>query len=122
MNEKLRILIVEDNPADADFIHEMLPQAGPLNFQVESVQRLSEALARLADGGFDLVLLDLGLPDSQGLQTFYTLQKAAPDVPVVVLTGNDDQDLAVAAMREGAQDFLVKGQISGRRRRCGKAS
>jgi PAS domain S-box-containing protein len=114
MNEKLRILIVEDNPADADFIHEMLPQAGPLNFQVESVQRLSEALARLADGGFDLVLLDLGLPDSQGLQTFYTLQKAAPDVPVVVLTGNDDQDLAVAAMREGAQDFLVKGQISGR--------
>jgi len=114
MNEKLRILIVEDNPADADFIHEMLPQAGPLNFQVESVQRLSEALARLAGGGFDLVLLDLGLPDSQGLQTFYTLQKAAPDVPVVVLTGNDDQDLAVAAMREGAQDFLVKGQISGR--------
>ena len=114
MSEKLRILIVEDNPADVDFIHEMLPQAGPLNFQVESVARLSEALTRLERKDIDLVLLDLGLPDSHGLATFHKLRQAAPDVPVIVLTGNDDQELAVTAVRDGAQDYLVKGQIGGK--------
>ena len=113
MNERLRILVVEDNPADIDFIHEMLPQAGPLNLQVESVARLSEAITRLKRKDIDLVLLDLGLPDSQGLQTFHKLQKAEPDIPVIVLTGNDDHELAIAAMRDGAQDYLVKGQIGG---------
>ena len=113
MSKKLHILVVEDNPADADFIHEMLLQAGPLNFQVESVSRLHAALTRLERKDIDLVLLDLGLPDSQGLPTFHKLQKAVPDIPVIVLTGNDDQELAVAAMRDGAQDYLVKGQIGG---------
>jgi CheY-like chemotaxis protein len=113
MSERLRILVVEDNPADADLIHEMLPQTGPLNFQIESVSRLSGALTRLESKGIDLVLLDLGLPDSQGLQTFQKLQKAAPDIPVIVLTGTDDQELAVAAVRDGAQDYLVKGRIGG---------
>jgi CheY-like chemotaxis protein len=113
MSERLRILIVEDNPADADFIHELLPQTGPLNFQIGSVTRLSKALARLGSKDIDLVLLDLGLPDSQGLQTFHTLRKAVPDIPVIVLTGNNDQELAVAAVRDGAQDYLVKGRIDG---------
>jgi len=114
VSERLRILIVEDNPADADFIHEMLPQAGPLNFEVKSAQRLSEAVAQLERKNIDLVLLDLGLPDSQGLQTLHALQKAASDIPVIVMTGNDDHELAMAAVRDGAQDYLVKGQISGR--------
>jgi DNA-binding response OmpR family regulator len=113
MSEPLRILIVEDNPADADFIREMLPQAGPLNFQVESVPRLSGALVRLERKDIDLVLMDLGLPDSQGLETFHALRKTAPGVPVIVLSGNDDQELAIAAVREGAQDYLVKGRIGG---------
>jgi CheY-like chemotaxis protein len=114
MSEKLRILVVEDNPADVDFIHEMLPQAGPLNFQIESVGRLSEALTRLERKDIDLVLLDLGLPDSHGLVTFHKLRQVAPDVPVIVLTGIDDEELAVTAVQDGAQDYLVKGQISGR--------
>ena len=113
MSKKLRLLVVEDNPADADFIHEMLPQAGPAGFEIESVARLSEALTRLESKDIDIVLLDLGLPDSQGLQTFHTLRKVAPDIPVIVLTGNDDQELAVAAVRHGAQDYLVKGRIDG---------
>ena len=113
MSEGLRILIIEDNAADTDLIQEMLPQAGPLNFQIESVTRLSGALTRLERGDADLVLVDLGLPDSQGLPTFQTLRKAAPGIPVIVLSGNDDQELAVAAMRDGAQDYLVKGRISG---------
>jgi len=75
------------------------------------VTRLAAALTRLADGGTDLVLLDLGLPDSQGLATLHALRNVAADVPIIVLTGNDDEELAVAAAREGAQDYLVKGQL-----------
>ena len=111
MHEKLRLLVVEDNPADAEFIQEMLPEIGPLSFQIESVSRLSAALTRLERKDIDLVLLDLGLPDSQGLETFHKLWKAAPDVPVVVLSGTNDHELAVSAVRDGAQDYLVKGQI-----------
>jgi DNA-binding response OmpR family regulator len=113
MSEKLRILVVEDNPADADFIHEMLPESGTVSFHIESVSRLSEALTRMETKDIDLVLLDLGLPDSQGLQTFHEVRKGAPDIPVIVLTGTDDHELGVAAVREGAQDYLVKGQVGG---------
>jgi CheY-like chemotaxis protein len=112
MNKTLRILVIEDNPADADYIKETLPGTGPVNFQIESVARLSEALARLESKGMDLVLLDLGLPDSQGLETLHKLHTAVPDIPVIVLTGTDDQELAVAAVRDGAQDYLVKGQVN----------
>ena len=113
MSEGLRILIVEDNPADADLIREMLPQTDSLHFESESVPRLSGALARLERKDIDLVLLDLGLPDNQGLSTFHALRKAAPDIPVIVLSGNDDQELAIAAVRDGAQDYLVKGRFGG---------
>ncbi len=108
----IKILLIEDNPGDIDIVHEMLPVTGPMGFQFESVSRLSEALARLERKGIDLVLLDLGLPDSQGLQTFHKLRKAVPAVPVIVLSGANDQDLAVTAVRDGAQDYLVKGQIN----------
>ncbi|MFZ2956783.1 MAG: response regulator [Candidatus Ozemobacteraceae bacterium] len=113
MNEKLHLLIVEDNPGDVDLMREALPETGPIEFHCEAVQRLSEALSRLATGGIDLVISDLGLPDSQGLATFRILRKRAPNVAIIVLTDNDDQEMAIAAVREGAQDFLVKGQISG---------
>jgi len=113
MSEKLRILVVEDNPGDVDFVHEMLPETGSLSFQIESVSRLAEALTRLERKGIDLVLLDLSLPDSNGLTTFHKLRQAAPNVPVIVLTGTNDQELAVAAMRDGAQDYLVKEQVGG---------
>lgn len=113
MSELLRLLVVEDNPGDLGLIQEMLPEKGPVNFQVESASRLSAALNRLERGGMDLVLLDLGLPDSQGLQTFRQLRQARPEVPVIVLSGNNEQELAVTAVHEGAQDYFVKGQIKG---------
>jgi len=113
MTETLHVLLVEDNPADVDLIREMLPEKGPIVFEVTSVPRLSEAIARLATGGFALALIDLGLPDSQGLGTFEKLRQAAPDLAMIVLTGNDDQETAVAAVREGAQDYLVKGEVIG---------
>ena len=113
MSERLRVLLVEDNRPDADLIRETLPEKGPVAFALETVGRLAEARARLADGAFDLVLLDLGLPDSQGLPTFHALKEAAPGIPIIVLTGNDDEEVAVAAVRQGAQDYLIKGQVVG---------
>ena len=112
MSEALRILVVEDNPADADLIREILPATGPASFQVESVPRLSDALARQRGGKVDLVLLDLSLPDSHGLSTLQQFHQGAPNMPVILLTGTDDDELGVAAMQEGAQDYLVKGQIN----------
>jgi HD-GYP domain-containing protein (c-di-GMP phosphodiesterase class II)/CheY-like chemotaxis protein len=114
MSPAIQILVVEDNPGDVDLIRAALPAAtAGGGFEIESVPRLAAAVARLDRGGVDLLLVDLGLPDSQGLDTLHQLQKAAPDLPVIVLTGNVEQDLAVKAVREGAQDFLIKGQVGG---------
>ncbi len=113
MSETLRVLLVEDNPADVEMIEAILPASGPVHFQIETVSRLADACARLACEGIDLLLADLGLPDSQGLETLRKLREAAPQIPVVVLTGNDDQESALTAVKEGAQDYLVKGRIDG---------
>jgi DNA-binding response OmpR family regulator len=113
MSQPLALLLVEDNPADADLIREMLTSSGPVTFDVETASRLSDAVTCVRGRHFDLILLDLGLPDSQGLGTFNALKDAAPGMPIVVLTGNDDQELATRAVRDGAQDYLVKGQIVG---------
>ncbi len=113
MNDRLHVLVVEDNPADADLIRETLPETGPLSFSIESVPRLCDATARLNRNGLDLIIIDLGLPDSQGLDTFHKLRDAAPNIATIVLTGNDDLELAITAVREGAQDYLVKGQVGG---------
>ncbi len=113
MSNQLQVLVVEDNPGDVVLIREALPETGPVSFAVESVPRLSDALARLKHGGLDLMIIDLGLPDSQGLNTFNWLRDAAPQIAMIVLSGNDDLELALAAVREGAQDYLVKGQVGG---------
>jgi len=110
-NEEIKVLLIEDNPGDARLIQEMLTEAGEAWFQVEYADRLSRGLEHLKNGGVDVVLLDLSLPDSQGLDTFEKVQAQAPAVPVVVLTGFDDETLAVEAMRHGAQDYLVKGDV-----------
>ncbi len=116
--QPIRILIVEDNPGDARLIREHLSGArvtGTLApaFQWVVADRLAAGLARLAEGGIDVVLLDLSLPDSQGLDTFVKAQAQAPDAPMVVLTGLDDEAVALQAMQAGAQDYLVKGRMDG---------
>ncbi len=113
MSTTLQLLMVEDNPADVGLVREWLPTEGPVRFELSSVARLSDALAHVRNRKVDLVLLDLGLPDSQGLDTFQRLKAQAPDVPMVVCTGSDDQELAALAVRAGAQDYLVKGQARG---------
>lgn len=107
----IRVLVVEDNHGDVDLIREALSK-GPIGrFRVDDVDRLREAVLRLAPGecAVDVVLLDLGLPDSSGLPTLVELRRRAPDVPIVVLTNREDEALALDALKEGAQDYLEKG-------------
>jgi signal transduction histidine kinase/DNA-binding response OmpR family regulator len=109
------VLIVEDSEADAWLIQTLLAETTEMAFEFASVDRLAPALARLERETFDLVILDLALPDSRGLETFTRACERAPGVPIVVLTGSDDRALAVAALRAGAQDYVVKGDVDGRR-------
>ncbi len=108
-----RILLVEDNPGDARLIREMLAEAEDASFEIDWVSQLSAGLEKLGRGEIDVVLLDLGLPDSRGLDTFVKAYSYAPQIPFVVLTGLNDESVALTAVREGAQDFLVKGQTDG---------
>ncbi|MCX6028331.1 MAG: PAS domain S-box protein [Chloroflexi bacterium] len=113
----LTILLIEDNPGDARLIREMLaeataPDQAP-SFRLIHADRLAAGLTLLAQGTARAVLLDLSLPDSQGLDTFLRVRAAAPEMPVVVLTGLGDEATALKAIQTGAQDYLVKGQVDG---------
>ena len=109
----IKVLLVEDDPTDGFLLQETLAAAQCVPFQVTQVTRCSVAVQHLAAQHWDVVLLDLSLPDSLGLETFTTLHAQAPGVPMVVLTGLDDETVAVEAVQEGAQDYLVKGQVDG---------
>jgi two-component system, sensor histidine kinase and response regulator len=111
MKDPIAILLVEDNPADARLLKKLLAQVKKVNFEWVEAETLEGAIAVVAKQKFDVILLDLLLPDSQGSETLKQMHKAASTVPIVVLTGLDDEDLAVEALREGAQDYLVKGEI-----------
>jgi phosphoserine phosphatase RsbU/P len=110
----LRVLLVEDNAGDARLLREMFTTERPGSIELTHLMRMSEALPHLAKGGVDIVLLDMGLPDGHGLDTVRRARAVAPDVPLIVLTGLDDEALAAEAMKEGAQDYLIKGQIENR--------
>jgi signal transduction histidine kinase len=110
----LQVLLVEDNTGDALLLREMFRKEKPGSFQLTHVPSLTEALALLEKGGIDIVLLDLGLPDGHGLDTVRRAHAAAPDVPLIVLTGLEDEALVAEAIKEGAQDYLIKGQIENR--------
>jgi signal transduction histidine kinase len=110
----LRVLLVEDNAGDARLLREMFSTEKPGSFELTHLLRMSEAMIHLAKGGVDVVLLDLGLPDAHGLDTVRQAHALAPNIPLIVLTGLDDEALAAEAMKEGAQDYLIKGQIENR--------
>jgi diguanylate cyclase (GGDEF)-like protein/PAS domain S-box-containing protein len=105
----LRVLLVEDNPGDAELIDGLLPKEGDTGFTVHCVNKLAEALKQVKTDCFDVILLDLGLPDSVGLDTLLAMRKKADGLPIVVLTGINDDRTGLAAIQQGAQDYLVKG-------------
>ena len=106
----IRLLLIEDDEDDVFLLRELLSQAA-VAFAIESAGTIAAAVQRLAAGGIDLVLSDLSLPDSRGIETFLALRSAAPQTPVIVLSGFDDEELAMQIVEKGAQDYLVKGHI-----------
>ena len=109
-----RLLLVEDNPGDARLLREMLSEPGSHATHLSHVMTMAEATDHLRDHAVDVILLDLGLPDAQGLDAVRRAHAAAPRVPLVVLTGLDDETLASDALKQGAEDYLIKGQIETR--------
>ncbi|MFA5942952.1 MAG: response regulator [Candidatus Thermoplasmatota archaeon] len=110
----MRVLHIEDDAGETRLLLETLkdvPQSS--RWETARAATLESGLALVRRGGFDAVLLDLGLPDSQGLATLHAVRQVDPEVPVIILSGFDDQDLAVQALHDGAQDYLVKGHFSG---------
>ncbi len=108
----MNVLLVEDNPGDALLVRKMMEEPGAFDCKVEHVDRLSGAMEVLAAGKTDAVLLDLGLPDSRGDATAIKLHSKFPNVPLIVLTGNEDEEMALRLVHDGAQDYLVKGEFS----------
>ncbi|MGD0162357.1 MAG: ATP-binding protein [Candidatus Sulfotelmatobacter sp.] len=115
MKEKtLQVLVVEDNAGDVRLLREMFKGEKQGSFELTHLLRMSEAEVHLAKGGVDIALLDMGLPDAHGLETVRRAHAAAPSVPLIILTGLDDEALAAEAMTQGAQDYMIKGQIESR--------
>jgi two-component system, cell cycle sensor histidine kinase and response regulator CckA len=110
-NEMIKILLVEDNPEDAVLVREMLSETNTVRFDLIHFDRLGQTIQFLKNENCDIILLDLSLPDCLGLDTFLQLHAAVPGVPIVVMSGFGDEELAVEALHRGAQDYLVKGQV-----------
>ena len=110
--ERIHVLLVEDNPGDAELFRAMLGQSSVYRYETDLAERLSEATRFLARHNPDVILLDLFLPESKGLATLARVVRKAPHTPIVVLTKMDDERMGLNAVREGAQDYLVKGQVN----------
>src|SRR5581483_9878981 len=107
----IRVLLIEDNLDDVTFLRRTLQRVTGTHFQLEPARSLAEGLEKLKVGGIDVVLVDLSLPDSSGLETFSAIKAQARDTPVIVLSGLDDETVAVNAVHAGAEDYLVKGRV-----------
>ena len=114
MTSRVRVLLVEDSPSDAALVEESLTEEGLGQFEFARVETLAEAMRQARQASFDVALLDLTLPDSSGRETFLRARAQAPALPIVVMTGSGDEAIGLEAVRHGIQDYLVKGQTTGR--------
>ncbi|PYT14330.1 MAG: hypothetical protein DMG59_17650, partial [Acidobacteria bacterium] len=110
-HKRIRVLLIEDNPGDAKLVRVMLKAATEPGFEVQHVKDLQTGLAQMKSQDFDVLLLDLNLPDSQDLGTLWRAHAHAPSIPIVILTGIEDRQKAMEAMTRGAKDYLVKGKV-----------
>jgi PAS domain S-box-containing protein len=110
-DNSIRALLIEDNPGDVRLIEEMLREAKGRNIVLDHCATLAQGFQELSKNTYDIMLLDLSLPDSKGYDTFIKVFSTAPKIPIVVLTGTNDEELAVKSVRTGAQDYLVKSRI-----------
>ena len=108
----LRVLLIEDNPGDADLIQEYCTDDPVRPIELIVASTLGKGLSLLDSDIFDVILLDLNLPDSTGMDTFNNVHNSAPDIPLIVVTGNDDEIIAEACIEQGAQDYLSKQLVN----------
>jgi CheY-like chemotaxis protein len=113
MGENIKILLLEDNPGDAYLIEEHLEEFASFSYEFKNVGTLNEALTVLKKQPYDVILLDLELPDSYGINTFLSVHNQNPVIPIIILTGLTDKTIESYAVKMGAHDFLVKGQTEG---------
>ena len=111
MEDTIKVLLIEDNPQDAKFIQEELSGGMDIFFNVITVSTLQDGFSNINNGNIDLILSDLGLPDSTGIDTYIKLYEKTKTIPIIILSSNKDEELALSAVRKGAQDYLVKGDI-----------
>lgn len=111
--DRIELLLVEDSPADATLLSQMLERADVCPYGLRTVTTLADAESAIAANEIDCVLLDLALPDSDGIESVRRVHRVAPQMPIVVLTGRNDADMGLEAIHAGAQDYLVKGQPKG---------
>jgi DNA-binding response OmpR family regulator len=107
----INLLLIEDNPGDANYLRALLTENRKLEFNIKRANRVAEGLELIRQGGIDIVLSDLHLPDSAGMETVQQVRAAAKDVPIIMLTSLDDEEFAAQAVHAGAQDYLVKGDV-----------
>ena len=112
MSEIKNILLIEDDPADAELIKAMLSAGTNERFDIDCIERMADFRSKINEAKFDVILVDLGLPDSQGIETFTRVNDLAPNIPIIVLTGLSDDELGNIAVHKGAQDYLVKGEVN----------
>ena len=113
MNECINVLLIEDNPADARLLRELIVETGCKDLHLDHVPRMSSVKEKLNDEHYHVILLDLSLPDAQGLNTVEQICSLTSTVPIIVLTGLEDEDLAIKSVQKGAQDYLIKGKVNG---------
>lgn len=114
MLNAVKVLLIEDNAADARLIREMFKDISKPKYELIHVTSLQEGLKRLNEEEIDILLLDLSLPDSSGLKTFEKAHEYEPELPIVILSGLEDEEVAIRAVRQGAQDYFVKGDVNSR--------
>jgi CheY-like chemotaxis protein len=118
MEENIKILLIEDNLGDAYMIEEQLEEFANFSYELNNVGTLNEALSVLKEQLFNVILLDLGLPDSDGINTFLSIRNQNSLIPIIILTGLKDETIGTYAIKEGAHDYLVKGQTESRLLEC----
>jgi two-component system sensor histidine kinase UhpB len=111
----LSILLIEDSPTDAMLLNENLQQVIEFAFEMEHADALGTALLRLAEKTYDAIILDLGLPDSTGIKTFERVRAQAENIPIIILSGNNDRSLLTELMNAGADNYLIKDSVDGNR-------
>ncbi len=113
-NEPIQILLIEDNVGDYQLILQMLDISEIAKFELIQTPRLVSGLKLLESGKFDIILVDLGLPDSVGLESFKAILETHPSIPIIILTGLANEEIGIKAIKLGAQDYLVKGEFNGK--------